>query len=324
MPIGDTRERLLSLVCAEWEAFQHAWQKDQDVLETVFRTNFPRTFGKCLRPLLFFLCLRLCNWGEPTASSTALAQVLEDVHLASLCHDDVLDDGQLRRGLPSAHVIMGNHHAILAGDFIWLRGWRRLLSLNNFDISTCLQNAMERMVLGQIQEGSLSWSTQEKTYLNLLHDKTAQLFSATCAVAGHLASAKIETIQALKDYGMFWGMGFQLLDDVEDYTRTASQGFEGKTEGQDFLSRKITFPTLWAYHHGTQTQQNRLADLFSGDPTQKTEKDEAFQHLILLLEEMGAFTATRARAEYFFQRAIQCLKSVWNSEEIARSGLLDF
>lgn len=246
--------------------------------------------GKRIRPRLVFLVARL--FGEISHGHILFAQALESIHCASLFHDDVVDQGEDRRGQPCAHHVWGNTKTILAGDFLLTRGFSLLIELANLDVLRLMQRAAQALLEGQVQECELSQDSLAQDYIEVIQKKTASLFAAACQGAALLSGASIPHQKALYEYGLCIGTGYQLLDDVADYELAVSQWHSG----HDFIEQKITYPFVLAHHAGGHS----LARLFS---------IECFESVQRLLAPF--LQDTRHQAALFYQEAARIAENHW-------------
>ncbi|MCL6545587.1 MAG: polyprenyl synthetase family protein [Bryobacteraceae bacterium] len=195
--------------------------------------------GKRLRPALLLLCSKLVG-GSASDEAIQLAAVVEMIHAATLVHDDVIDVAETRRGRPSPNVLWGNHTSVLAGDWLYMQAFQVALEQRDFRILDILISLTQTMVEGELLqlERLGSAAVTEADYMDLVHRKTAALFSA-CARLGALVAGATASVEAqLSDYAWNLGMAFQLVDDVLDFT--AQQDVLGKPVGSDLREGKAT------------------------------------------------------------------------------------
>ena len=200
--------------------------------------------GKRLRPILVLLCGKLI--GETTDASIRMGAVVEMIHAATLVHDDVIDVAKSRRGRPSPNIIWGNHTSVLAGDWLYMQAFQMALRERNFRILDLLIGLTQMMVEGELLQLERIGRADltEADYMELVHRKTASLFSA-CARLGAITSSGGEATEArLGDFAWNLGMAFQLVDDVLDFT--SSEKMLGKPVGNDLREGKVTLPLIYA------------------------------------------------------------------------------
>ena len=209
--------------------------------------------GKRLRPVLTLAAADLCGYsGE---DHKILAAVVEFIHTATLLHDDVVDESDLRRGLASANAVFGNKASVLVGDFLLSRAFQMMVETGSLDVLRILSNASAVIAEGEVLQlrTTNDTETSEQAYLDVIKAKTAELFGAACRVSAVVAKRPQAEEMALYDYGMNLGIAFQLVDDVLDYS--ALQAKLGKTIGDDFREGKITLPIVLAFRRGNDEER---------------------------------------------------------------------
>lgn len=198
--------------------------------------------GKRFRPLFLLSSARLSGYGGEDHIS--LAGIVESIHTASLLHDDVVDDAELRRGNPPAHSLWGNQVVILVGDFLYSNALKTAVSFKNQDIMDALSGATTMMTEGELLqlEKSGDINIKEEEYTRIAASKTGILISAACRIGAILAGASQERVNALASYGLKTGIAFQMADDMLDYM--ADEEELGKRLGNDLGEGKITLPLI--------------------------------------------------------------------------------
>ncbi len=200
--------------------------------------------GKRLRPLLCLLSARL--FGYAGVGHIPLAVVVEFLHTASLLHDDVVDESDVRRGAPSANGVWGNQASVLVGDFLFSRAFEMMVEQGRMDILRLLAGVSNTLAEGEVLQLVRTFHLEmtEAEYLEVIERKTAVLFSAAAEIGARLADQDATTIQRMAEYGMCLGVAFQLMDDVLDYAAEAKA--VGKPVGHDLEEGKITLPLVYA------------------------------------------------------------------------------
>ena len=198
--------------------------------------------GKRLRPALLLLAARLCGYEGPTA--VRLGTVVELIHTATLIHDDVIDEADMRRGRPSTNSRWGNHVSVLAGDWLYMQAFRCAQAERNFEILDVLIDLTQQMVEGELVQLSClrKMDVTEEQHLDLAFRKTACLFSVCLRLGAILAGKSKEVELQLGAYGTNVGLAFQLTDDVLDFT--SSEDVLGKPTGSDLREGKVTLPLI--------------------------------------------------------------------------------
>jgi octaprenyl-diphosphate synthase len=209
--------------------------------------------GKRLRPLCVVLASRVGVASRSAVRDIAVAAEL--IHNATLLHDDVVDESDLRRGLATANTVWGNQASVLVGDFLFSRAFQLMVADGNLEVLAVLSRASAVIAEGEVLQliTSNDTSTSEATYLEVIGAKTAALFAAACRVGALVAERPAAETDAVESYGRNLGIAFQLVDDALDYS--AGQGALGKSIGDDFKEGKITLPVLLAFARGDDAER---------------------------------------------------------------------
>lgn len=253
--------------------------------------------GKRLRPLLFVLSCRLCgNFGEEIYR---FSTIFEYVHAASLLHDDVLDNAEIRRNKPSVNHVWGNHAAILEGDFLYAKASSIALASHNSLFMKRLTDTSVQMAEGQILELSHehNWNISKEEYMEIITAKTAVLISAACACGAILSGAEANIGESLAGFGLNMGIAFQLIDDLLDYT--SSRDVIGKPVGKDLREGKITLPLIYTLSKLEIPERTRLERLFKN----KRNVEEDYRNLIEFVKRRGALDQIRDEAQIYINKA---------------------
>jgi octaprenyl-diphosphate synthase len=261
--------------------------------------------GKRLRPLLTLASARLCGYPgtEGGARHVDLAACVEFIHTATLLHDDVVDESQLRRGLASANAIFGNKASVLVGDFLFARAFQLMVEDGSLAVLGILSRAAATIAEGEVLQLQTQndLSTTEDRYLEVIQGKTAALFAAACEVGAVIAGRPVREQSALASFGMNLGIAFQLVDDALDYA--ANQATLGKTVGDDFREGKVTLPVLAAYQAGDEPER-----VFWRRAIEEGAQNEGdLARALHLMAARGAIEATLARAQSFARAAREAL-----------------
>ncbi len=246
--------------------------------------------GKRLRPMLLLLAARALGHRGPDAHQ--LAAVVEFIHSATLLHDDVVDESDLRRGRRTANAVWGNAASVLVGDFLYSRSFQLMVELDRMAVMRILADTTNAIAEGEVLQllHVHNPDTDEAAYLRVVERKTAVLFAAATRLGGVLAGATPAVEQALHDYGLALGYAFQIADDVLDYTADAEA--LGKNLGDDLAEGKATLPLIHALQHGSAEVQARLrAIVEAGDAS-------AFPEVLEAIRACGGigYSMQRARA----------------------------
>ncbi|NNG04374.1 MAG: polyprenyl synthetase family protein [Inquilinus sp.] len=248
--------------------------------------------GKRLRPVLTLAAARLC--GHDGNRHIGLATAVEFIHTASLLHDDVVDESDLRRGKASANEVFGNQASVLVGDFLFSRAFQLMVESGSLDVLRILSTASAVISEGEVLQLAAvgDAATTEDTYLTIIRSKTAALFEAACRVGAVVADRPATEEEALGTYGLNLGIVFQLIDDVLDYS--AARAKLGKSIGDDFRESKFTLPVILAHADGDAEERAFWArTLGEGE-----QHDGDLEQAIALLARHDALVRTvdRARA----------------------------
>jgi len=271
--------------------------------------------GKRLRPLLFVLSCRLCsNYGE---GAYRLSTIFEYVHTASLLHDDVLDNAEIRRNKPSVNHVWGNHAAILEGDFLSSKASSIAVGSNSSLLLKKLTDTSMQMVEGQILELSYThnWNISKEEYMEIITAKTAVLISAACACGAIISGAEADVEESLARFGLNMGIAFQLMDDLLDYT--SSKEVFGKPVGKDLREGKITLPLIYTLLSLEESERTRLESLFKNQRA----AEEDYRNLIEIVKSNGALDQIRDEAQTYVNKAAGYLSPFPDSP--AKQSLLE-
>ncbi len=252
--------------------------------------------GKRLRPLLTLSAARMC--GYEGADHWRLAAAVEFIHTATLLHDDVVDESDLRRGKATANAVWGNQASVLVGDFLFSRSFQLMVNTGSIDVLRILSEASATIAAGEVLQLTTAGepATDIADYMQVIEGKTAALFAAAAEVGAVIAGRSPPETEALRTYGMELGIAFQLVDDRLDYD--ADQAALGKTVGDDFREGKVTLPIIIAYQNGT-AQEQAFWKRTIGDGNVSDDDLEEAQRLLLKydsLAETGRVAARHATA----------------------------
>ena len=224
--------------------YRESLHSDVKLINTIIR-YISRKKGKQLRPRLCLLSAGLC--GEPTENTYRAAALIEMIHVATLIHDDVVDDANLRRGWPSINRVWKNKLSILVGDFMFSKALTNMIHLKDFDALDILSSTAERLSQGEIQqiEKAIKKNMTEEIYYQMVSDKTASLFSAACKLGGMTVTEDKDKREALEKFGEKFGLVFQIKDDLLDITGNV-EGL-GKPAGFDLKKNILTLPLIYLF-----------------------------------------------------------------------------
>lgn len=291
-------QQISQSVAGPMERFREVYStslQSQNPLINQMVAHVKESSGKQMRPLLVLLCAQLC--GEINDSTLHAAVALELLHVASLIHDDVIDESDERRGKPSLLAKFQSKTAVLGGDFFLSTALSEAVETQNLAMVNCIANMGKALVNGELLQlsGSKNAIYTEENYFNVIKAKTAELFR-TCAVLGAISvSSQAETIQTMARMGEAIGICFQLKDDIFDYQENARTG---KPTGNDIQEGKMTLPLLSVYLQASPAEQAQIKQAFD---------NKEVDYIRQLVVEKGGIDYTQQKIAYYKEQAIQYL-----------------
>ena len=269
--------------------------------------------GKQLRPLLSLVMARACSGGTPAGEATVrYAAASELLHNATLLHDDVADDSDQRRGVPTIRSLMGPSVSVLVGDYWLVKAMELILGEAGSDIkvirifSKTLSDLAEGEML-QLQKAQ-SGDTDEDDYLRIIYNKTASLFEAACVSAAVSVGASPERQAAARDYAVALGLAFQIKDDILDYAGTSSVG---KPLGVDILEQKMTIPLLGALASASADEESLVRSKVRDIAAHPEYRDE----IVEFVKAKGGLDYAVSRLEEYVRKASEALDVLPDSKE---------
>ncbi|CEJ42130.1 solanesyl diphosphate synthase [Umezakia ovalisporum] len=262
--------------------------------------------GKRIRPAIVLLISRATMLEKDiTLRHRRLAEITEMIHTASLVHDDVVDESQMRRGVPTVHSLFGNRIAVLAGDFLFAQSSWYLANLNNLEVVKLLSEVIMDLATGEIQQGINCFDNgiTIETYLKKSYYKTASLIANSSKAAGLLSDVSQETAEHLYNYGRHLGLAFQIVDDILDFTSTTDT--LGKPAGSDLKSGNLTAPVLFALE-----EKPDLEALIE----RKFDQEGDLEQALRLIEDSHGIQQARELAAYHAKLAVDHLEVLATSE----------
>lgn len=249
--------------------------------------------GKRLRPMLTLAAAHLCGYDD--RNHIKLAAAVEFMHTATLLHDDVVDESDLRRGKETARKLWGNQASVLVGDFLLGRAFKLMVETKSLRALEILSQAASIIAQGEVMQlvAAKNTGTTEDAYLDVITAKTAALFAAAAEIGAVVAERPDAETAALESYGRNLGIAFQLVDDALDYSGKAVS--LGKNVGDDFREGKITLPVVLAFRRGGTAER----DFWQRTLQQGDQKDGDIDHAIELLRVHGALEDTVMRANHY-------------------------
>ncbi|MBU2894168.1 octaprenyl diphosphate synthase [Colwellia sp. D2M02] len=264
--------------------------------------------GKRMRPMLTVLAAKALGYSG--AKHCDIAAIIEFIHTATLLHDDVVDESNMRRGRETANALFGNSASVLVGDFLYTRSFQMMTKLNDMRIMDILSDATNIVAEGEVLQlmNCNDPNTTEASYMQVIYCKTAKLFEAATRLAAVISKQDEKIEQAMADYGKFLGTAFQLVDDIMDYTADAKE--MGKNVGDDLSEGKPTLPLLYAMEHGNAQQKQLISDAIEHGNGM-----DNLDAILQAMEETGSLRYTQQQAEIEADKAINALDILTDSPQ---------
>jgi len=266
--------------------------------------------GKRIRPLLTLAAAKLCGYEEGNRDVN-LAACVELIHSATLLHDDVIDNSDLRRGIKTTNNIWGNQSSILVGDYLFSRCFEMMVEDGSPEILKLLSSTSSTIAQGEVlqleHKGEID--VLEETYFNIINMKTAALFAAATKVGACIADKRKKEKDALESYGKNIGMAFQIADDALDYY--SKDIFFGKKTGKDFYEGKTTLPLIIIFQRANLQEKKFLIKTFK----KEKRNDDDFSETLTLIDKYKAVQTSLKRAEYFVNVSCDALGIFEDSQE---------
>lgn len=277
--------------------------------------------GKRLRPMLALLMARACGYqGEKHVD---IAAIVEFIHTATLLHDDVVDESDMRRGKDTANNVWGNQAAVLVGDFLYSRSFEMMIDVNDMRVMQILASTTNIIAEGEVLQllNVHDADTDEARYLEVIYSKTAKLFEAACQLGAVLSGLPIKEEKVVAQYGTHLGTAFQLVDDILDYSADSKE--MGKNVGDDLAEGKPTLPLIHALKISEQNNEKEDASLI-----RKAIEEggiDFIDEIMQIIEKTNALEYTNDVAKKETQLAKDCLEILPNSDyKTALSNLAEF
>ena len=266
--------------------------------------------GKRLRPMLTLAAAHLCNYQG--RDHIALAAAIELMHTATLLHDDVVDESNMRRGRAASRMVWGNAASVLVGDFMLGQAFKIMVGTGSLAVLDLLSNAAAIIAEGEVMQLAANHiDMTENACLRIMDAKTATLFSAATHASAIIAEQDMTTCAALSSYGRNLGMAFQLTDDALDYAGTS---ILGKNLGDDFREGKVTLPIVLAYQRGDKTERAFWQRVIGSH----NQKQGDFEQAVDFMKQHNVLATTMARAEHYSKQAEETL-AIFPQNEISET-----
>ena len=280
-----------------------------DLVQTMANYHL-NTKGKRLRALLTLGSAKLCGYLKG-GRDINLAACVELIHAATLIHDDVIDNGEIRRGKKTLNSVWGNQSSILIGDYLLSRCFEMMVEDENLEVLKLLSSTSAKIAQGEIlqlqHKGEIDML--EETYFKIISSKTAELFAAATKVGAILGNKNNKIKDALGFYGKNLGLTFQIADDTLDYN--SDFNLFGKKIGNDFFEGKITLPVILLSQKANSLEKNKIKEFFS----KKNRDEKNFQIILQLIKKYNIVKECYKKAEHFINLASNSLSILENSEE---------
>lgn len=264
--------------------------------------------GKRLRPVFLALSAKLCGYNGDKIS--AMSAVIEYIHTATLLHDDIIDGAKYRRKRPTANSLYGNDIAVLCGDFLYSRSYITLTEYGAKDVQMILSSAALTMSEGEViqllKTGDINITFDD--YIQIITRKTAVLFSAACEIGGRLAQVDENKIKALKDFGYYLGLGFQMTDDILDYM--GDPAVTGKKNGTDLFEGKLTLPVILMLDMVSKEEKQTITDLF----TKKERNEKDLEILLSIMNKYNMKEISEKKADEYINMSLNSLDVFENNQ----------
>ena len=274
--------------------------------------------GKQIRPMFVFLSAKLV--GETNESTFRGASMIELLHTATLVHDDVVDDANMRRGFFSINALWKNKIAVLVGDFLLSKGLLLAVKNEDFHLLKLTSRAVEEMSEGELLqiEKARRLDIVEAVYYEIIRKKTASLIAACCAVGCASVSKNEEEIQKMWDFGEAIGIAFQIKDDLFDYQK---QGLIGKPVGIDIKEQKMTLPLIYALQQCDKATRRKIINTIKRHHNKPRKVDE----VVAFVRKSGGIDYATEKMHTYKAKAIEIISNVPDSEvKQALNALIDY
>ena len=269
-----------------------------------------KTGGKRLRALLTLGSAKLCGYGKGSRDVN-LAACVELIHSATLMHDDVIDQGEVRRGKETLNKVWNNHSSVLVGDYLLSRCFEMMVEDGNIEVLKLLSSTSSKIAQGEVLQLQHKGEVDmlEESYLKIISAKTAELFAAATKVGAILSDSNKKEKDALEFYGRNLGLTFQIADDTLDYN--AELKLFGKKIGQDFFEGKITLPIILLYQKLEIEEKNNLINMFSKNTRDKDDLDK----IIALINKHKIINECYHKAQHYINLASNSLSVFEDTKE---------
>jgi octaprenyl-diphosphate synthase len=296
------------------QEFDNALKSEVRLINSISKYMI-RNRGKNIRPILTILSARLC--GEPTLNSYRAAAMMELLHIATLIHDDVVDDATMRRGKPSINQVWKNKISVLMGDFILSKALINMIGIRDFDALEQISSTAEKLSAGELLqiEKSITKSMTEDVYFDMINQKTASLIATSCELGAITTSKTTQDRKATYEFGQNLGIAFQIKDDLFDLLGKESD--TGKNSGGDVKKNMMTLPLIFSYSNMTKKENRKLKKLMGIKKKSRT----VLKEIRGIVDESGGFDYARKKLDDFSNNALDAISFYPDSP--VKKSLLD-
>ncbi len=306
-------KEIQKLVAPEMQAVDELIQKrlqSDVVLVNQLSQYIINSGGKRLRPLLALLMAKAC--GYEGDKHIDIATIVEFIHTATLLHDDVVDESDMRRGKDTANNVWGNQAAVLVGDFLYSRSFEMMVDVNQMRVMEIMASTTNTIAEGEVLQllNINDANTTEARYMEVIYSKTAKLFEAACQLGAVLSGLPKEQEHSIAKFGVHLGNAFQLVDDILDYSTDAKK--LGKNVGDDLAEGKPTLPLIIALARSEQAGATEDASLIR--QAIKEGGLELIEPILQIINKTGALDYTKSVAVKEIERAISSLECLEDSQ----------
>ena len=300
--LGDKLQKVENLI-------QEKLRSDVNLIQKMSNHHL-RSGGKGLRALLTLESAKLTGYKEDKRDIN-LAACVELIHSATLLHDDVIDESELRRGVKTTNSVWGNQSSILVGDYLLSRCFEMMVEDGDLEVLKLLSSTSSKIAQGEVLQLQHKGEADllEETYIDIINLKTASLFSAATKTGACLSGSNEKEKKALESYGRNLGLAFQIADDALDFY--AKEKLFGKEIGKDFFEGKVTLPMIIIFQKGNKEEKNFLNEIMRKE--KRTEQD--FSNTLSLINKYKAVEATFKKAEYFVNVSYDALAIFPDNED---------
>ena len=291
--------------------FENALDSEVRLINSISKYMI-RNKGKNIRPILTILSARLC--GKPTLNSYKAAAMMELLHVATLIHDDVVDDATLRRGKPSVNRVWKNKLSILMGDFILSKALINMVGLRDFDALEQISITAEKLSAGEILqiEKSITRSMTEEVYFEMIGQKTASLIATSCELGAITTTKKDNDRAAPHTFGQNLGLAFQIKDDLFDLL--GSESDTGKNSGGDVKQNMVTLPLIFSKANMSRLEYRELKKLLRA----KKKNRSIIKKISDMVDETGGIDYAKNKLDEFSELAVNAI-NIYPESEVKRS-----